>query len=110
MQPSQGPPLVLRETWQVEVVGSRIVRAGLVGAVKWAAQEAKAIAGSTPFRLQVRIVAQHTHSHAALTAHGRVAGLIERLQLVAVACACCGVRHGLCMSSDSTVLSLNSTQ
>jgi hypothetical protein len=51
--PLQGPPLALRETWQVEVVGSKFVRAGLVGAVKWAAQEAKAIAGSTPFRLQV---------------------------------------------------------
>lgn len=50
----QGPPLHLREAWQVEVVGSKIVRAGLMGAVKWAAPEAKALAGSTPFKLQVR--------------------------------------------------------
>lgn len=49
----QGPPLQLRESWQVEVVGSKVVRAGLLGAVKWAAPEAKALAGSTPFRLQV---------------------------------------------------------
>lgn len=49
----QGPPLLLRESWQAEVVGSRVVRAGLLGAVKWAAPEAKAIAGSTPFALQV---------------------------------------------------------
>jgi hypothetical protein len=45
--------LHLREFWQVEVVGSKVVRAGLFGAVKWAAPEAKALAGSTPFRLQV---------------------------------------------------------
>lgn len=50
----QGPPLHLREVWQVEVVGSKIVRAGLQGAVRWAAPEAKALAGSTPFKLQVR--------------------------------------------------------
>jgi hypothetical protein len=49
----QGPPLHLREFWQVEVVGSKVVRAGLFGAVKWAAPEAKALAGSTPFKLQV---------------------------------------------------------
>jgi hypothetical protein len=48
----KGPPLHLREFWQVEVVGSKVVRAGLLGAVKWAAPEAKALAGSTPFRLQ----------------------------------------------------------
>jgi hypothetical protein len=30
------------------------VDAGLVGAVRWAAPEAKALAGSTPFKLQVR--------------------------------------------------------
>lgn len=52
----QGPPLHLRETWQVEVVGSKVVRAGLVGAVRWAAPEAKALAGSTPFKLQVSVV------------------------------------------------------
>lgn len=48
----KGPPLHLRETWQVEVVGSKVVQAGLVGAVRWAAPEAKALAGSTPFKLQ----------------------------------------------------------
>uniref|UniRef100_A0A383W124 MHD domain-containing protein n=1 Tax=Tetradesmus obliquus TaxID=3088 RepID=A0A383W124_TETOB len=48
----QGPPLLLCEAWQVEVAGSRVLRAGLVGAVRWAAPEAKALAGSTPFKLQ----------------------------------------------------------
>ncbi|KAF8065809.1 hypothetical protein HT031_002869 [Scenedesmus sp. PABB004] len=48
----EGPPLALQEAWQVEVVGSRVARAGLVGAVRWAASEAKALAGSTPFQLQ----------------------------------------------------------
>jgi hypothetical protein len=52
----KGPPLVLCESWQVEVAGSRVLRAGLVGAVRWAAPEAKALAGSTPFKLQVRRV------------------------------------------------------
>jgi hypothetical protein len=49
----KGPPLVLVEVWQVEVVGSRVARASLVGAVRWTAPEAKALAGSTPFKLQV---------------------------------------------------------
>jgi hypothetical protein len=49
----KGPPLVLVEAWQVEVVGSRVAKAGLLGAVRWAAPEAKALAGSMPFKLQV---------------------------------------------------------
>lgn len=49
----EGPPLQLQETWQIEVLGSKVLRAGLVGSVKWAAPEAKALSGSTPFRLQV---------------------------------------------------------
>eukprot|EP00879_Flechtneria_rotunda_P020285 GHRR01021333.1.p1 GENE.GHRR01021333.1~~GHRR01021333.1.p1 ORF type:complete len:553 (+),score=155.38 GHRR01021333.1:577-2235(+) len=48
----QGPPLQLAESWQAEVVGSRIMRAGLVGAVKWVSTEAKALSGSIPFQLQ----------------------------------------------------------
>eukprot|EP00878_Enallax_costatus_P019529 GHUV01020603.1.p1 GENE.GHUV01020603.1~~GHUV01020603.1.p1 ORF type:complete len:186 (+),score=36.10 GHUV01020603.1:623-1180(+) len=49
----EGPPLQLHESWQIEVLGSKVLRAGLVGAVRWAAPEAKALSGSTPFRLQV---------------------------------------------------------
>lgn len=37
-------------------MGSKVVQAGLVGAVRWAAPEAKALAGSTPFKLQVSVV------------------------------------------------------
>jgi hypothetical protein len=66
----QGPPLHLRESWQVEVVGSKIVRAGLLGAVKWAAPEAKALAGSTPFRLQVGSLTRAQRQRAALAVAG----------------------------------------
>eukprot|EP00775_Hariotina_reticulata_P010746 gene10746-10902_t len=47
-----GPPLLLQECWQVEVCGSKILRAGLTGAVRWAAPEAKALSGSVLFKVQ----------------------------------------------------------
>eukprot|EP00878_Enallax_costatus_P034901 GHUV01038844.1.p1 GENE.GHUV01038844.1~~GHUV01038844.1.p1 ORF type:complete len:430 (+),score=127.81 GHUV01038844.1:269-1558(+) len=55
----EGPPLQLHESWQIEVLGSKVLRAGLVGAVRWAAPEAKALSGSTPFRLQAPEEADH---------------------------------------------------
>lgn len=51
----KGPALQLAETWQAEVVGSTIVRAGIQGAVKWTSADTKTLAASTPFRIEVGV-------------------------------------------------------
>lgn len=49
--PGPQAPLQLDEAWHAEVVGSSIMRAGLVGAVRWTSASARATSGNTPFRL-----------------------------------------------------------
>jgi hypothetical protein len=79
--------VVLVEAWQVEVVGSRVARVAVGGAVRWAAPEAKALGGSTPFKLQVRALS----FHGALFCQTRVHG-VEWVQRLCVEC-CSGVMY-----------------
>jgi len=63
-----GPALRLLEVWGAESHGARCLRAGLVGAVRWASAETKAVSGSVPFGLALEAPVEAATAAAAAAA------------------------------------------